>query len=253
VCYLRYTQVGDGIKSVDTGAELLSITGTSKLIDNQSTYVPPSGACSTPSTVVVDKTFDVLVGFYQDIDTFEIGGGGVRNATTGSPYYRLLRSSSSIGVECQWADTITIATPVVGQTYSLALRHATGNSGNYYVVQLYRYSETITRLSVKVYNGSTLIESLKETNEASLTYTEIAAITTPTRLVAQVSGINNDTTFSVWLGKTGTGPSDLGTPDYTFTSDPTNPCNTGTNIGIVSQHTAGTYVTYPYFKGGAAE
>jgi hypothetical protein len=165
----------------------------------------------------------------------------------------LLRAASSIGVECQWADTITIAAPVVGQTYGISLRSTPGGTGNYYVVQLYQVSETITRLSVKVYNGSTVVESLKETNESSLTYTEIPAITTPTRLVVQVSGINNPTTFSVWLGKTGTGPSDLGTPDYTFTSDPVNPCNTGTNIGIVSQHTSGTYVTYPYFKGGAAE
>jgi hypothetical protein len=39
VCYFRYTQPGDGIKSVDTGAELASITGTNRMIDNQSGYV----------------------------------------------------------------------------------------------------------------------------------------------------------------------------------------------------------------------
>jgi hypothetical protein len=36
-CYLRYTQPGDGVVSLDAGVELASITGTSKSIDNQST------------------------------------------------------------------------------------------------------------------------------------------------------------------------------------------------------------------------
>jgi hypothetical protein len=227
------------IESSTGGVALAAIADFANKTENNSTEISPAIACGS-STRTVNADFESsLAGFNADVGTWSVSGGSAVTSSTG---YRTLRSTTSLNSDCQWADTTTSSVLPNAAAQSLILR-ASGVSGNKYVVQVYGYSSTISRLSIRTYNGSTdigLIGSI----------IEFPKWTTPTRLVAQVNGTGTSTVFKIWIGKVGETPIDLGEPDYIIDADPGTPVDSGQYAGIFTVSPAGIPMGFTEFNAG---